>query len=340
MSTPGSDRNKPWLGASKQAVISKRIQKETVFYLELRRRIEALPGVEAASLTDKLPMDLNDVLNIRAKGQTYRQGEIPSAFSRLVDENYFKTLRIPLRIGRNFESQDRAFDWHATAGREQVAIVNERLARNLWPGEDAVGRIALVGSAPDSVECKVVGVVGDVRQSGLEIEAGPEIYALGQGRGELVVRTRGTLEASIPAVRAALRQIDPNMPTDEFRPLRQVVDRAVSPKRLVTLLLGLFSLLALILASVGIYGVIAYSVSQRTHEIGIRLALGSPRAAVLRLIFAEGMPLVLIGGAIGLMASMAVTRVIQSLLFEVRPDDPLTFSSVALLLAGIGLFAC
>jgi putative ABC transport system permease protein len=172
-----------------------------------------------------------------------------------------------------------------------------------------------------------------------ESDAEPEVYLLGEGR-ELVVRTHGTIQALIPAVRATLRELDPGMAADEFQPLTRIVDRAVSPKRLITLLLGLFSLLALLLAAVGVYGVTAYSVSRRTREIGIRLALGSSRATVLRLIIGEEMKVVLLGCAIGILASLALTRLIQTLLFAVSPTDPPTFAVTGLMLMAVALLAC
>jgi putative ABC transport system permease protein len=190
-------------------------------------------------------------------------------------------------------------------------------------------------------EWKVIGVVGNVRQNVLEKEAGPEMYMTGRHwTQELVVRTKGTVASIVPAVSATLRELNSNTTVDDFQSLGQVVDRAVSPKRLITVLLGLFSILALLLASVGIYGVIAYSVSQRTHEIGIRLALGSPRPRVLRLIIAEGMRPAFVGCAVGLLASLALTRMMQALLFEVGPTDPLTLVASGLLLTAVSLLAC
>jgi len=196
-----------------------------------------------------------------------------------------------------------------------------------------------------SVEYKVVGVVGNVRHSALEEQAGPEMYLLGAQRGwdveeQLVVRTKGPLASLIPAVRGTLRQIDPAMPVDEFTPLGQIIDQAVSPKRLVTILLGLFSLLALALAAVGIYGVISYSVSQRTQELGIRLALGATTRDVLELVIGEGMKPVFIGLIIGLFSSFLLTRVMRSFLFGITATDPLTFAANTLGLCAVALLAC
>jgi putative ABC transport system permease protein len=313
---------------------------ERAFYEQLIQRIEALPLVESASFTDKLPLDLNDVVSVRAKGEPYRTGETPSAFFRFVRQGYFKTMRIALRAGRDFDAHDVAFDWKAPAGTEKLAILNEKLAQRLWPGKDAIGQIIVVEDPFGSpAECQVIGVAHNVRQSTIEQEAGPELYVLGPG-GRLVVRSQSSLQALVPAVRATLRQIDPNMVSDEFRSLGQIVDRALSPKRLVVLLLSLFSLLALLLASLGIYGVLSYSVGQRTQEMAIRLALGSSTAAVLRLVLRQGMSVVLLGCALGLMAAMALTRLLTAQLYEVQPTDPVTFISVALTLIGVALVAC
>ena len=313
---------------------------ETLFYEELVRRIEALPDVESAGLTFALPFALNDATNVRAKGETYREGEMPGASISEVDRGYLKTLRVPLKAGRYFNSSDTPHDVHHSGAGAKVVIVNQNLARLLWAGKNAVGKTLFIDGPPDPpIECDVIGVVGNMRRNSMEQEAGPELYLLGEGQ-ELVVRTKGTLEALIPAVRATLREINPGMAADEFQPLARIVDQALSPKRLITILLGLFSLLALILASIGIYGVIAYSVSQRTREIGIRLALGSSKPAVLRLVLAEGMRVAFIGCVIGLLASLALTRIIQALLFAVSPTDPLTFAASSLLLASVTLLAC
>jgi ABC-type antimicrobial peptide transport system permease subunit len=157
---------------------------------------------------------------------------------------------------------------------------------------------------------------------------------------DLVVRAKLPIESLVPGVRAALRSVDPDLPNSDFQPLEELVDHAVSPRRFVTALLGAFSLLALILASLGIYGVISYSVTQRTNEIGIRIALGAQTRAVLRLIIGQGAKLALIGLGIGLAGAFALTRVLSSLLFGVGATDPLTFTGIALLLTGVALLAC
>jgi putative ABC transport system permease protein len=305
---------------------------QVAFFDELVRSVEAIPGVESVGLTDTLPLGRNRSWTVRAKGETYPIGQIPIAFPRIIDHGYLKTMRIPLRAGRDFTAHD-------TAESEKALIVNETMARRLWPGKDAVGQIALLGS-----EWRVVGVAGNVRHSALEQEAGLEMYLpitqSGSGSVELVVRAKLSPEALAPSVRAALNKVDPRLPTSEFQMLGQLVDQAASPKRLVTLLLGGFSLLALTLAALGIYGVISYSVTQRTHELGIRVALGARAADVFKLVIGQGMLPVVIGLALGMAAAAALTRLMAGLLFGVSATDPLTFAGIALLLIAVALLAC
>jgi len=301
---------------------------------ELIRSVETIPGIESVGLTDTLPLGRNRSWGVGAKGETYADGQYPIVFPRVIDHGYLKTMRISLRAGRDFTAHD-------TAESEKALIVNETMARRLWPGRDAVGQIALLFG---NSEWRVVGVAGNVRHSALEQEAGLEMYLpitqFGSGSVELVVRTKLSPEALAPSVRAALSKVDPRLPTSEFQTLGQLVDQAASPKRLVTLLLGGFSLLALILAALGIYGVISYSVTQRTRELGIRAALGAGAADVFKLVIGQGMLPVIIGLALGLAAAAALTRLMASLLFGVSATDPATFSGIALLLIAVALLAC
>jgi predicted permease len=310
-------------------------QQEIAFYQDLVRRVRAVPGVESATLASTLPLELNDVVRVHPQGSANRPDEMRSVFLREVGEqDYFRTMGIPLRTGRDF-------DPHDVNATPKSVIVNETLARMLWPARDAVGQLLVLESPPDPpINCKVLALVGDVRQSALEQAAGPEMYLFNWGGRELIVRSSSSLQAIAPLVRASLKEFNPNMAVDEFKPLEQILERIVSPKRLVALLLALFSLMALLLASIGIYGVTAYSVSQRTQEMGIRLALGSTQGALLRLVIGEGMSIVILGCALGLMAAMLVTRVLQALLFETSPTDPLTFAGTLSLLLGVAMLAC
>jgi putative ABC transport system permease protein len=289
------------------------------YFDDVIRRVEAVPGIESAGLTDALPLGRNRSWGLRAKGQTYAPGQAPVAFVRIVSEGYLKAMRIPLRAGRDFTPRD-------SEGNESAIIINETLARILWPGQDPIGQKILGVSR---TEATVVGVVGDVRHLALERDAGSEMYLPirqgGWSSVDLVVRTKLPPSSLASSVRAVLRPINPSLPAGEFRTLDQLVDRAVSPRRFVVWLLGGFAFLALILSSLGIFGVISYSVNQRTQEIGIRMALGaSPRrmqAGVIR----QAMSLVSIGIVLGGAGAWALARLLGSLLYGVTPSDPVTF---------------
>jgi putative ABC transport system permease protein len=304
---------------------------QTSYYQELVRNIEALPGVESAGMSDTLPLGRNRSWSVAAKGQASQAGE--DAFPRIVDVGYLRTMKIPLRSGRDFDSHD------IMDGATMVAVINETMARRLWPGADAVGK-----TFSSSGDFQVIGVVGDVRHAALEEESGQEMYLLGAqlgwGAEELVVRTKESAESLVPLVNSTLRKMDPGMPLEGIRSLGQIIDQSVSPKRLLVILLGFFSLLALILASVGIYGVISYAVSQRTPELGIRLALGASPRGIVWLVIKHGMKPVAVGLLLGLAGAAVLTQAARSLLFGVSATDPLTFAANALLFASVGLLAC
>ena len=331
------DRSQPFASAAESNPFYGPVGGEAAPYYEgLVRNIESIPGVESAGLTDTLPLGRNRSWGVRAKGRTYLPGQVPVAFPRIVNPGYTRTMGIPLRAGRELSPRD-------TAQTESVLLINETMARMLWPGQEAVGQTVLLYTN----EWRVVGIVGNVRHSALDQEAGPEMYLpmaqvgtdVAELAMELVVRTRLAVGPLSTSVQAALRQVDPNLATSDFQTLRQIVDQAVAPKRLITVLLGGFSILALILAALGAYGLIAYSVSQRTQEIGIRMALGAPNRSILRLIIGEGMKRALLGVIIGVAASLVLTRLVQSLLFGVSATDLLTFSGVALLLTSVAFLA-
>jgi predicted permease len=310
-------------------------EQQVSFYRELLVRVRMAPGVESATLAATLPLELSDVVRAHPKGATYRPGEMPGVFVREAGgTDYFKTVGIPLRAGRDFEPFD-------SSSVPKAIVVNETLARNFWPGRDAVGQILVLENSPDPpLDCKIVGVVGDARQNALEPTVGPEMFMFDWGGRQLIVRSGGTLPSMVPIVRSTLREFNPNMAVDEFQPLAQIVERVVSPKRLMTRLLALFSALGLVLAAIGIYGVVACFVNQRTREIGIRLALGSSQSAVMHLVIREGILLAIIGGGLGLITALALTRVLRAQLLGVSPTDPLTFVSSAVVLMGVALLAC
>ncbi|HSC28331.1 MAG TPA: ABC transporter permease, partial [Vicinamibacterales bacterium] len=303
-------------------------QQRLAFYQRVTETVAALPGIDSVGLTDTLPLGRNRSWSIHARGDTRPSNQWPDAFPRIVNAGYLRTMRIPFIAGRDFTVQD-------TADRETVLIVNETLARTLWPGMDPIGRIVVIGR----VELRVVGVVGDVRHSTLEEAAGLEmylpVYQADAAAVELVVRSHGEIESLVPSVRAALRSIDPSLPTDDFRTLGQIVDRALSPRRFILQLLGAFALVALLLSALGIYGVISHAVSQRAPEIGIRMALGASPGRVQLGVMATTLSLALAGIVIGLFGSFVFSRLMASLLYGVTATDLLTFAAVTIGLAAI-----
>lgn len=306
------------------------------FYDRLVERVSAVPGVDSVGLSDSLPLGFKRAWSLMVKGVAYDDHVYPQAFVTLVDEHYLPTMRVPLRSGRYFGDRD-------AADSPQVMIVNETMARGLWPGLDPIGRTARVNSDDWIV---VVGVVADVRQ-GLEDAPKPEVYLSLRQRGyhqwhspRLVARSTRSRTALIADVRAAMKEVDPALASNEFTALDQVVDRAVAPRRLITGMLGAFGIGALLLAAVGLYGTIAYSVSQRTRELGIRAALGARRGDVLRLVVGEGLRLTGVGLAAGFAAALFATGLLRSQLYGVTASDPMTYAITAAVLGFVSLLAC
>jgi predicted permease len=305
---------------------------QNAYFNEVLRRAKEVPGVVSAGLTDALPLGRNRSWGAGAKGQFYAPGHYPEAFVRVVSDGYFRTMGVPLRDGRDFTERD-------TPSSEQVIVINQTMARTLWPGQNALGQI--VGADRDR---RVVGIAGDVRHLALEQGAGLEMYLpIRQCRdyssADLVVRTTLPPAELASAIRAGLKPIVPNLPGNDFRPLQQLVDKAVSPRRFVVLLLGGFALFAVILASLGIYGVISYSVNQRTQEIGIRMALGASAGDLQMRIVTQTLRLAAIGMSLGAVASWAVARMLTGLLFGVTPADPVTFLGMLILLTAVAAAA-
>ena len=313
------------------------------FYDDLLRRVHEIPGVEAAGINTRLPLSTSGLkFSFSIEGQTMpSDSNLPFAIYRVVNPDYFRAMGIPLQRGRVFDTRD-------SGESTPVFLVNRRLAEQFWPGEDPTGKRLKVGPA-DSPNpwVTVIGVVGDVRQAGLYGEQMAELYApYAQERRswmsprDLVVRTSGDAASLAGAVREAVWQVDKDQPVSNVRTMDQVFAAAVSRERFQTLLLGLFAALALVLACVGLYGVISYAVAQRTHEIGIRMALGAQPGDVLRLVLQQGMTLTFAGLVFGIAGALAVTRVMSDLLFGVTATDTLTFISVGVLLIVVAFLAC
>jgi predicted permease len=334
------------------------IERQIRFFQQVSERISALPGVESVGLSSRLPL--------RGGGWQARfwiEGQPAPALSQwppvdasVVDANYFKTMKIPLIGGRWFnERDDRS---HLTSevtkgmnalqkfvGGLRAVIIDEEFARRYFPNGDAIGkRIRINGEDPKDPVVTVVGIVGRVkleepsrdsnRVQGyfpfLQLPFGPSI----------IVRSRTSPEALMAAVRRELRNVDPSQPIHNVRSLEQIRSESIAPERFILALVGSFAAIALVLATVGIYGLLSYSVARRTPEIGVRMALGAQASDVRKLVMRQGLSLALAGVAIGLAGAFALTRVMRTLLFQVSPTDPLTFALIAVLLALVALMAC
>ena len=308
------------------------------FYQQILDRLEMLPGAKSAALTSSVPFvgSYSWSTNFEVEGQPVEPGREPMAGWRLVSPAYFQTMGIPLRAGRAFTDRD-------TLGSIGVTIINESFARQYIPNVDPIGRTIIPKWRPERPR-QIVGVVSDFKHRGLARDAAPEIYVPYTQQTwssmALVVRTNAETEKVQVPVQKAIWEVDQSAPISLIVTMKQILGDQLSHSRFTTLLLGIFSALALVMATVGIYGVISYGVSRRTHEIGIRMALGSQRLDVLRMVIWQGMRLTLAGVVLGLAAALALTRVIQSLLFEVSSTDPATFGALALLLVGVAFIAC
>jgi putative ABC transport system permease protein len=309
-------------------------EQRNAYFDEVLRRVKEVHGVESAAITDALPLGKNRSWGARAKGVTYERGRAPNAFVRVVSDGYPAAMGIPLRAGRDIAASD-------TATTEPVILVNETMARTLWPAEDPIGKYVLGTCAK---ERRVIGVVGDVRHLALEQSSGNEMYIPMRQCGDLssadlVVRAALPPSQLAGTIRAALQPIAANLPGNDFRTLQQLVDKSVSPRRVLVLLLGGFAAFALVLASLGIYALISYSVNQRTQEIGIRMALGASARDVQSRIIRQTLGLAAIGMTLGTLASGAMVQSASSLLFGVTPRDPVTFAGMSLMLIVVALTA-
>jgi len=319
-------------------------------YQQLEQRLKALPGVKAAGAISRMPMFAGDITTGRSNitstividGRNVAEGDLPEADYRVASPSYFDAMNIPVIKGRLFGWQDEPRD---SSGRPLTVVINEAMARRLWPGEEAVGkRIKWGASSAQDPWWTIVGVVGNVRHFRLDMEPRPEVYrpylVNPLGSPIFVVRTASDPKDLAAAVRNEIRTLDGSIPLSNVATMPQLISRSVAPRRFSMLLMGVFAAVALLLATVGIYGVMSYSVTQRTREIGIRMALGAQAADVLKLVLRSGVGLALIGVVGGLVGAFILTRWMTALLFGVTPTDAATFVIVPVCLIAVALVAC
>ncbi|MEK6286650.1 MAG: ABC transporter permease [Acidobacteriota bacterium] len=304
---------------------------QAAFFQELLERAESLPGMRSVALTTAVPLSGNEmktsftIVGRESAGKNW-------ANMQIVSPDYFRTMAIPLLKGRPFATSD-------AKGAPDVVIINEIMARRFWPDQDPLGKQIPFGDSGPTI----VGVVGNVKHTGLQEEHEPGVYFpfLQAPFRSMVLVARADSEAITLAVplRALVHSIDKDQPVENFSTMEQVLSRSVAQPRFLAILLGVFATLALALAAVGVYGVMSFAVAQRTHEMGIRMALGAQPRDILRLVLGEGMALAVIGVAAGLLGSFAVTRAISGMLYQVSATDPITFIVISLLLTGVALAA-
>jgi putative ABC transport system permease protein len=312
-------------------------EEAVAFYDQAIQRLESLPGVEAAAKVSELPFSgdqFDNAFSIEGR-PPQSQGEKLQANLRLISNNYFRAMGIPTTRGRAFTSQD-------AQAKPAVVIINEAMARRFWPNEDPLGkRLTIDLDEPGPRE--IVGVVKDIRHYSLDVEPRPEMYvpnlALSQNIMSLVLRSTTDPTSLVPAVRQEVLSLDSNQPVYNVKTMEEMVGDSVATQRFSMLMLGCLAAVALILAIVGIYGVIAYWVAQRSHEMGVRIALGARSRDILKMILVQSMTLALVGVGIGLIAAFILTRVMSTLLFGVSARDPLAFLVAALLLAAVAFVA-
>jgi predicted permease len=323
----------------------KKPEQVTSFYQQLLDKIGNAPGVAATGITMSLPPNLLEVSNpFHLEGQPYTgENAVQLAEEIPISENYFSALGVPLVAGRFFEPGDRMSGQH-------VLIVNRTMAQAYFPGSEAVGKRIQTGDAdPSSTWCTIVGVVGDVKYQGLDHKSEPTIYVPHYDEGwnpwftrsmSIVVRTRNRVPQTASALREAVASLDRDVPVSKISTMDELISASVGAPRFWTSLLATFALLALVLAAVGAYGVMSYTVTRRTQEIGVMVALGGQRNHILGMILGQGARLALVGVAIGLAAAFAVTRLIASLLYGVTARDPISFVGAALVLLFVAELAC
>lgn len=313
---------------------------QEAFFRALEERLAALPGVLAVSEVSHLPLSGQDTNgSFRIEGREWPEGERPLADKRLAGVGYFRLMGIPILRGRGFTEED-------VAGAPQALVVSDSFARRFFPDEDPIGKRVEFGWMTEGWQ-EIVGVAGDVKHSGLDQPSLPATYvpyrqqpALAARVGRtVVIRAAGEPESLLAAVREQVFALDRDQPISALRTMDEVMSRSIATRRLTTSLLGALAAVALLLAAVGLYGLVSHLVVQRTHEIGIRMALGARRGQVLRQVVSRGVVLALAGTACGLAASAALARLMSSLLYEVSATDPPTFAAVPVVLVAVALAA-
>ncbi len=310
---------------------------QAVFFLRALERVKALPGVESAALVSGLPLSGDDEMySLQVEGRAGDGGDLPSPLYYLVSPEYFRAMGIPLLAGRGFTGQD-------ADGAARVIVVNRAFAERIFPGGDPIGQRVRLGRNSDIVR-EIVGVVANTKHYALGENDLPQVYEpfaqMPRRYSSFLLRTSVEPGSLAAAVRREVRAMDPEQPVVGIVTIEELLAESVAQPRFRTLLLGLFGGLALLLAAVGVYGVMAYSVARRTQEIGIRMALGAGRREVVRLVLRRGLRLAVLGIAVGLAGALAATRVLATLLFGITPTDAPTFAATALLLLAVAVLAC
>jgi predicted permease len=314
--------------------------KRAAFLAEIFRRVSVLPGVEQTTISgnDTLPMNSGrNYSPFSIQGRPEDSERSPVADIAVVDTQYFSTMEVPLIAGRNFTTSD-------TDKSQTVGVIDETLARRYWPEMNPVGQQINFGFGAGIKGVTIVGVVGDIKSDGFDAPSVPHIYVpMGQFapvNAVVFLRSRSDVGSLGEAVRREVEKVDPNIPVHSISSMDQIIARSLADRRFALELLGIFAAVALLLTAIGIYGVMAYSFSQRTHEIGIRIALGAQRMDIFRMAVGEGMRLVVIGLVVGLVGAAALTRFVRIMLFGVSPSDPVTFGAISAALAAVAFLAC
>jgi putative ABC transport system permease protein len=317
------------------------VQKQVRFFQQIIEKVKALPGVESAGAVSDLPLgggEEIDQFTVEGLPAPSNLSDTPLADYRFIDDAYFPTLKIPLVAGRNFSERD-------TGTAPPVIIISESLARRFFADQQPLGKRIKPGDYESRAPwATVVGVAKDVKHTALEQETRPQIYFPYQqklwGILTIVARSKSDSKSLSAAMRQAVWEVDKDQPITSLRMMEEYLADSVSQKRFNATLLAAFAVVAMLLAAVGIYGVMSYTVTQRTHEIGIRIALGAKQRDVFKIVVGQGLKLTLVGVAVGLTAAFALTRLMGSLLYNVSATDPATFAVISIVLAGVALAAC